>query len=182
MSPLHIAAKFELSLFKAIAPKFEDKNPANSYGDTPLLCAVKNGHSDICKYIIDNVEENKKNPVNITGYTPLHYAAMLKDLDIYKLIANNIEDKHPKDNMGTTPFHIAAERDCFDMINFDSETIVKKEDTHPRIRMKIAIVTNHTLDEVIEAKNCTIKLFESIITQIQGVCLEIRTHSSPSYP
>ena len=172
MSPLHIAAKFELSLFKAIAPKFEDKNPANSFGDTPLLCAVKNGHSDICKYIIDNVEENKKNPVNITGYTPLHYAAMLKDLDIYKLIANNIEDKHPKDNMGTTPFHIAAERDCFDMINFDSETIVKKEDTHPRIRMKIAIVTNHTLDEVIEAKNCTIQLFENIIRKIKDACKE----------
>ena len=136
------------------------------------MCAVKNGHSDICKYIIDNVEENKKNPVNDTGYTPLHYAAMLKDLDIYKLIANNIEDKHPKDNMGTTPFHIAAERDCFDMINFDSETTVTKEDTPSRIRMKIAIVTNNTLDEVIEAKNCTIKLFESIITQIQDACKE----------
>ena len=94
MSPLHIAAKFELSLFKAIAPKFEDKNPANSFGDTPLLCAVKNGHLDICEYIIDNVEENKKNSANNIGYTPLHYAAMLKDLDIYKLIASNIEDKH----------------------------------------------------------------------------------------
>ena len=182
MSPLHIAAKFELSLFKAIAPKFEDKNPANSFGDTPLLCAVKNGHLDISKYIIDNVEENKKNSANKIGFTPLHYAAILKDRDIYKLIASNIEDKHPKDTMGTTPFHIAAERDCFDMINFDSEATVKKEDTPPKIRLKIATVTNRTLDEVIEAKNCTIKLFESIITQIQGVCLEIRTRSSPSYP
>ena len=109
LSPLHIAAKFDLCLFKAIAPKFEDKNPANSCGDTPLLYAVKNGQSDICAHIIENVDENKKNPANKFGLTPLHYAAILDDLKIYKLIASSIEDKHPQDNMGITPLHIAVE-------------------------------------------------------------------------
>ena len=66
-----------------------NKNPANSYGETPLLCAVKNCHSDICAYIIDNVDEDKKNPADNNGFTPLHYAAMLNDLKIYKVIAEN---------------------------------------------------------------------------------------------
>ena len=125
MSPLHIAAKFKLWLFKRIALKFEDKNPANSYGNTPLLCAVKNGRSDICKHIIDNVDEDKKNPTNIFDFTPLHYAVILKDLKIYKLMSENIEEKNPQDNMGTTPLHIAAESDRLDKFNFDSKIIVK---------------------------------------------------------
>jgi ankyrin repeat protein len=113
-SPLHIAAKFHLGLFKIIAPKFEDKNPANSFGDTPLLCAVKIGHSDICSYIIDNVDENKKNPADQIGFTPLHYAAILNNLKIYKLIADKVEDKHPQDNMGITPLHIAVQNGNLD--------------------------------------------------------------------
>ena len=141
MSPLHIAAKLNLKLFKEIATKFEDKNPANSFGDTPLLWAVKNGHSDICAYIIDNVDENKKNSADEIGFTPLHYAAMLNDLKIYKLIAENIEDKHPQDDMGTTPLHIAVENDHLDICNFVSDKTVKKEDIQQMAVVKIRIIS-----------------------------------------
>ena len=167
MSPLHIAAKFKLWLFKRIALKFEDKNPANSYGNTPLLCAVKNGRSDICKYIIDNVDEDKKNPTNIFDFTPLHYAVILKDLKIYKLIVGNIKDKHPKDNMGTSPLHIAVEKGCLDMFNFDSKAIVKKEDIHPRALSKIAILTIRTLNEAMESKQCLVNLLEKLYGQME---------------
>ena len=160
MSPLHIAAKFDLCLFKEIASKFEDKNPANSFGDTPLLCAVKNGHSDICKYIIDQVDEDKKNPANKFGYTPLHYAVMLNDLKIYQLISENIEEKYPQDDMGITPLHIAVESGRLDMFNFDPKKIVKKEDIDSRALQKIAIITIGTLHEVVESKQCLINLLE----------------------
>jgi hypothetical protein len=160
LSPLHIAAKFHLGLFKEIAPKFEDKNPANSFGDTPLLYAVKFGHSDICSYIIDNVDENKKNPANKTGFTALHYAAILNNLKIYKLIADNVEDKHPQDNMGITPLHIAVQNGHLDICNFVSDKIVKNEDIHPRSSLKMMIVAINTFKEVIDSKDCLIKLLE----------------------
>ena len=162
MSPLHIAAKFDLCLFKEIASKFEDKNPANSFGDTPLLCAVKNGRSNICKYIIDHVDEDKKNPANVTGYTPLHYAVILNDLTIYKLMYENIEEKNPQDEMGTTPLHIAVESGRLEMFNFDSKTIVKKEDINSRALLKIAIITIRTLNEVVESKQCLINLLDKL--------------------
>ena len=162
LSPLHIAAKFDLCLFKEIASKFEDKNPANSFGDTPLLCAVKNGRSDICKYIIDHVDEDKKNPANIIGYTPLHYAVILNDLKIYKLMSENIEEKNPQDEMGTTPLHIAVESGRLEMFNFDSKAIVKKEDINSRALLKIAIITIRTLNEVVESKQCLINLLEKL--------------------
>ena len=162
MSPLHIAAKFDLCLFKEIASKFEDKNPANSFGDTPLLCAVKNGHSDICKYIIDHVDEDKKNPANKFGYTPLHYAVMLNDLKIYKLMSENIEEKNPQDEMGISPLHIAVETGRLDEFKFDSKTMVKKEDIDSKALEKIAIITIGTLHEVVESKQCLINLLEKL--------------------
>ena len=172
LSPLHIAAKFNLCLFKEIASKFEDKNPANSFGDTPLLCAVKNGHPDICKYILDHVDEGKKNPANIIGYTPLHYAVMLNDLKNYQLISENIEEKNPQDDMGTTPLHIAAESDRLDKFNFDSKIIVKKEDINLWALKKIAIITIGTLHEVIESKQCLINLLEKL--QVPALMKQMR--------
>ena len=87
---------------------------------------------------------------------------MLNDLKIYKVIAENIEDKHPQDNMGTTPLHIAAESDRLDKFNFDSKIIVKKEDINLWALKKIAIITIGTLHEVIESKQCLINLLEKL--------------------
>ena len=109
--------------------------------DKKLLCAVRIGHSDICSYIINNVDENKKNPADNIGFTPLHYAAILNNLKIYKLIAENVEDKHPQDDMGTTPLHIAVENDHLDICNFVSDKTVKKEDIQQMAVVKIRIIS-----------------------------------------
>ena len=137
-----------------------NKNPSNSCGDTPLLCAVKNGHSDICAYIIDNVDENKKNPADNFGFTPLHYAAMLNDLKIYKLIAENIEDKHPQDDMGTTPLHTAVYNDHLDIYNFVSDKIVKKEDIRPMAFLKIALISLCIRKNANESKQNLVRLLK----------------------
>ena len=47
---------------------FENMNPANNHGMTPLHFAVKYGHLDVCRHIIKNVED--KNPVDNSGNTP----------------------------------------------------------------------------------------------------------------
>ena len=177
MSPLHIAAKLDLCLFREIALKFEEKNPANSFGDTPLLCAVKNGHANICKYIIDQVDEDKKNPANKFGYTPLHYAVMLNDFKIYQLISENIEEKNPKDHMGITPHHIAVESDRVYNFNFDSKIIVKKEDINLWALKRVAIITIATLREVVESKQCLINLHEKLHTsaEMRTIMKKLRT-------
>ena len=105
-SPLHIAAKFSIELFKGIALKFKKINPANNNGETPLHSAAKCGHLDICKFILENINENE-NPEDNVGLTPLHYAAMLGNLEIYKFLDQNIEHENPNEGIGTSPYYCA---------------------------------------------------------------------------
>ena len=105
-SPLHIAAKFGLELFKEIVFKFKKINPANNNGETPLHSAAKSGHLDICKFILENIQEDK-NPEDNVGFTPLHYAAIMEHLDIFKFIAQNVENENPVKGSGISPYHCA---------------------------------------------------------------------------
>ena len=105
-SPLHIAAKFGLELFKEIVFKFKKINPANNNGETPLHSAAKSGHLDICKFILENIQEDK-NPEDNVGFTPLHYAAIMEHLDIFKFIAQNVENVNPVKGSGISPYHCA---------------------------------------------------------------------------
>ena len=51
-----------------------DQNPANEDGTTPLHDAAIEGHLDIVRLILANVED--KNPADSeSGETPLHFAA-----------------------------------------------------------------------------------------------------------
>ena len=105
-SPLHVAAKFGLDLFKDIASKFKNNlGSANNNGETPLHCATKTGHLEICKLIINNTAD--KNPPDNLGFTPLHYAAMLGYLEIYKFIYQNAESKNPTKIFGKSPFDLS---------------------------------------------------------------------------
>ena len=97
-SPLHIAAKSGTELFKEIALKFKKINPANNNGETPLHSAAKSGHLDICKFILENIQEDK-NPEDNVGFTPLHYAFIFEHLEISILIAQNVEYKNIKINI-----------------------------------------------------------------------------------
>ena len=52
-----------------------DKNPCNEDGTTPLHDAAIEGHLDIVKLILEQIDNNK-NPADIeSGDTPLHFAA-----------------------------------------------------------------------------------------------------------
>ena len=58
------------------------KNPANPSGCTPLHWAALRGDPDLCKLIIDKLEDKN----NVHGYTPLHLAANIGNLKVAKLI------------------------------------------------------------------------------------------------
>ena len=48
------------------------RNPANSFGDTPLHYAADRGRLDICQLLVENVQD--RNPANNKGQTPLELA------------------------------------------------------------------------------------------------------------
>ena len=107
-SPHHIAAKRgSLSLCKFIARKTKSLNPARADGMTALHFAVQEGHVDVCKYYIDNLDGDK-NPPNHKGKTPLHDAAFQGNLEVFKYIADQVDNKNPAMAGGTTPLHNAV--------------------------------------------------------------------------
>ena len=63
------------------------------------LPTAQNGHLEICKLILENVQE--KNPKNNNGLTPLDLASNNGNSEICKLLRESIEK--PKDGFGKIP-------------------------------------------------------------------------------
>ena len=84
--PLEFAAKYgQLEAYKLIVGKFEDKNPQDSKGLTPLHQAAAKGHYHICQWILNNVKNNHPRD-NIFDETPLEKAASNGHVAICQLI------------------------------------------------------------------------------------------------
>ena len=79
------------------------------------------GHLEICKLIIENVED--KNPGDKLGWTPLHLAAKNGHLEICKLIIANVDDKKPLTRQGKTPRNV-AHRDVRHLFETDFKCII----------------------------------------------------------
>ena len=134
ITPLHCAARYgNLELFKLLIENTSDENPQSKFGWTPLHEAAaggylnwdqkadvldyngmlpiditaKDGHMEICKFLIVNIAD--KNPGSINGTSPLHVAAWCGQLEAYKLIMQSVVDKNPQNYYGQTPLHFAAE-------------------------------------------------------------------------
>ena len=150
-SPLHIAAMFSLELFKEIALKFKNINPANNNGETPLHSAVKCGHLDICKFILENIQENK-NPEDNFGFTPLHYAAILDNLEIFKFIVQNVENANPVKGSDISPFHCAqilGKRKVFKFVEekYKGEPTINYNYVSDEVKDKINILYRKALEQ-----------------------------------
>ena len=86
--------------------KGADVNTRDELGNTPLHWAAILGYLDICKYIMEKLDN--EHPKNANGKSPIHFAAQYGHLEVYKLLVENIEDKNHGDNDGITPLHMAA--------------------------------------------------------------------------
>ena len=73
-----------------------------------LWAAIKDGHFDVVKYLVDNLEDRNPKVDRKFGQTALHIAAMHGRIKIVKYIMSKVLDINPKDNCGHTPLHIAA--------------------------------------------------------------------------
>ena len=119
--PLLIGAeRGSLPLCEHIVKRIGDVNPkCNGDGCTPLHTAAIHGHLEICKLLIDNVDDKSptlysgwtpldKTPYLYNGWTPLHLAAQEGHLEVCKLLMESLDNKNPGSNNGTTPLHQAA--------------------------------------------------------------------------
>ena len=107
-SPLYAAGALgDIELFNRIKEKtglHEDSKECG--GSTPFHVAACNNHLNLCKVIIEKIED--KNPGCNDGITPLHQAAIMGHLKLCKLIMTKLPNKNPGNNKGQTPLHGAA--------------------------------------------------------------------------
>ena len=61
-----------------------------------LHLAVQNGHFEVCKIIVEQIED--KDPVDINGDTPLHIAAKNGRFKIYRYLIKNGANKRKVNN------------------------------------------------------------------------------------
>ncbi|XP_023311846.1 uncharacterized protein LOC108905886 [Anoplophora glabripennis] len=91
-------------------------NVKDENGDTPLHHAVKRGHWEMTKYLIEQGAD-----VNIRNHdrsTALHFAASLGHLEIVKYLVGLGVDVGIRDNYGRTALHLAAQRSELDVIKY----------------------------------------------------------------
>ena len=103
----------------------EDKNPAATYGTTPLDLAAQNGHLKVCELIVKNL--GKEAPqLNNGSMTHLHNAAYQGSVEIYSLLSNHLTNKNPSNAYGGTPLHVAAIRGHLTMCKFIMDSVKNK--------------------------------------------------------
>ena len=104
-SPLYAAAALgNIELFNRIKEKTGlNEDSKEDGGTTPFHVATCNNHLNLCKVIIENIED--KNPGCNDGLTPLHQAAIIGNLKLCELIMKKIQNKNPRCNKGLTPLH-----------------------------------------------------------------------------
>merc|ERR1712029_1128122 len=84
------------------------------HGLTPMHRAVRNGDLEMCRLIVDNLQD--KNPVDTMGWTALHRAVQNGHFEICRLIIENVKDKNPRGPLqGDTPMHWAVKLGRYDI-------------------------------------------------------------------
>ena len=78
----------KLNLVELLIQRGAKLNSLNSCNDTPLHCAVKNGHYEVVNYLI-KFNISGVNAINLHGNTPLHYACYYSYLDICIVLVNS---------------------------------------------------------------------------------------------
>ena len=101
-------------IFEWLYDDLDEKNPkiyCRLSEKTLLHLAAENGHYNICKKIIESVQN--KNPPDELYWTPLHLAAFYGHLKVCEYILENIDEKNPKGyytlEVDVTPLDLAAQ-------------------------------------------------------------------------
>ena len=133
LSPLNVTAwTGNLNLFETIYNRVLGRNPNFLFEATGAFQqAAYWGHSEICKFILDNIE-NKVLDINPnhggTAKKILHFAVFDGHFEIVRLVIDNMDTKdYPRDRYGTTPLHEAAEFGHFEICKLLVENMNTEE-------------------------------------------------------
>ena len=147
-SPLHVVAEHGMvGLYKNIAERVKETNPANKKGWTPLHYAAENGHLKIVKYIAGHLED--KNPAMNDEMTPLFFAAQEGHLEIVKYIAEYLENKNPAMNDGETPLHAAAADGHLAIVKYIAEDLEDKNPTDENGATPLSLARENNHSEIV---------------------------------
>ncbi|UKZ77549.1 hypothetical protein TrVFT333_005272 [Trichoderma virens FT-333] len=110
VTALHLAAHFGLTELTRVL--LEDKykygpNSRDSYDQTPLLWATRNGHEDVISLLLD-VQAAIEVRDREQGATPLIWAARNGYVNVVRLLIERGGDVNAKDNSERTPLSLAA--------------------------------------------------------------------------
>ena len=109
-----------------------DRKKNSSFGHcraTPLHLAAVNGHSKICKMMMQCIDDKNPQTESKSKITVLHIAATNNHFDVFKLIMENVKDKNPQDQYGKTPLHIAANKGHYEICELLTQNV---QDKSPR--------------------------------------------------
>ena len=128
--PLLISTELEnLEVFKEFCEIFEDINPTNSVGTTPLHLTAQSGNFEFFKFIFEQTADAGAdvNPVNFDdNFTPIQYAALSGDYNICQLV---LESGHFEENQPLiSPLHLAIQSGNTDLCDLFLEHL---ENTDP---------------------------------------------------
>ena len=87
------------------------KNPRGVNGNTPFHLAAKNGHVEICRVIMNFVDD--ATPINNDMKTPFHYAAENGHLPMCQLLVQCTKYNSTQDKKGFTPLQLAIKNNHF---------------------------------------------------------------------
>ncbi len=105
---LYFAAEEDcLQVVKFLLDAKANVNFKNINFETPLHCAVSNGHFEIVQVLIEkgaDIHDREKD-----GRTPLHFAADNRVFEIVQVLIGKGANIHDRDENGWTPLHYAAQ-------------------------------------------------------------------------
>lgn len=119
---LHQAAQEgDLDALKSLLGKHVNPGMTNKIGQTPLDCAVANGHFEIVNELLAHPNV-KPNSADTNGRTPLSHAVENGHFEIVKKLLDNSNVRPDSaNNKGRTPISYAAEKGRFDLIDLLQE-------------------------------------------------------------
>lgn len=112
MTCVHLAAWFGLRAITAsLLEKGYDPNPVDTFGRTPLLYAVENGHITVVKLLIESGADTTAK--DSKGRTALHLAALQPHETVVQMLLENGADIEAKTGLDRDVFH----RDLTEFLN-----------------------------------------------------------------